>query len=204
MAKTAARRGVAAKSKASAKPTAKVRSKTAAKPRAAKPRAARARPKATGTNGKTSRSPAGRPRATRAARPAKPAPKRKARRVHFDAKTLRLIRGHLLEQREQLVEQLRDIEEAAFNAPQSEISGEVGYDEDYADSGSATFEREKDLSIANNVQDLLDKIEKALEKIDEGTYGICESCGEPIDAARLRALPNALLCIRCKKAEERR
>jgi RNA polymerase-binding protein DksA len=136
------------------------------------------------------------------ATPAK-APRRRAP-GHFDAPTLASIERKLVEQRTELLEQLHDLEEASFNLSQSEMSGEVSYDEDYADAGSFTFEREKDLSIANNVQDLLDKINRAVGKIEEGTYGICESCGEPIDAARLRALPHVSLCIRCKKAEERR
>jgi DnaK suppressor protein len=104
----------------------------------------------------------------------------------------------------ELVEELEELEETAFNVSQSEMSGEVSYDEDYADAGSFTFEREKDLSIANNVQDLIDKIERAIEKIDDGTYGICEVCGQPIEAARIKALPHALLCVKDKAAEERR
>lgn len=140
--------------------------------------------------------------------PPRPKPKpeviRKAKRVNFDAKTLRAIKSDLGQQRIELAHQLKEIEEATFNSTQSEISGETGYDEDSADAGTATFEREKDLSIANNIQDLIDKIDKALEKIDEGTYGLCESCGDPISGERLKALPYVLLCIRCKKAEERR
>ncbi len=136
--------------------------------------------------------------------PKPPPPRRPAKRVHFDAKTLASIKAGLIEQREELTVQLKDIEEQAFNATQSEMSGEVGYDEDYADAGTATFERERDLSLANNVQDLLDKINKALGKIDEGTYGVCESCSEPISGDRLKALPHVLMCIRCKQQEERR
>lgn len=114
------------------------------------------------------------------------------------------IRKKLETQREELLLQLKELEDSAFHFSQSEMSGEVSYDEDYADAGSFTFEREKDLSIANNVQDLLEKINRALHRIEEGTYGICDSCGQPIDVARLRALPHVSLCIRCKKAEERR
>lgn len=140
--------------------------------------------------------------------PPRPKPKpeviRKAKRVNFDAKTLRSIKSDLAQQRVELAQQIKEIEEATFNSTQSEMSGETGYDEDSADAGTATFEREKDLSIANNIQDLIDKIDKALQKIDDGTYGLCESCGDPISGERLKALPYVLLCIRCKKAEERR
>jgi DnaK suppressor protein len=122
----------------------------------------------------------------------------------FDRKMLSTIKASLLKMQKELQEELAEIEEAAFNVSQSEMSGEVGYDEDYADAGSFTFEREKDLSIANNVQDLLEKISRALEKINDGTYGICENCGQAIEAPRLKALPHALLCVKCKTAEERR
>lgn len=137
--------------------------------------------------------------------PPKVKPKPKPRRIHFSPAALSAIRHDLETERTELAEQLKEIEETVFQAPQSEISGEVGYDsDDYADAGSATFEREKDLSIANNIQDLIDKINRALEKIEEGTYGICESCGNPIDSARLKALPSVVLCLDCKKREERR
>jgi RNA polymerase-binding transcription factor len=139
------------------------------------------------------------------AAPPKAAPKAAPpKRAVFDAKALAAIKDNLLVLRAEYQKQLEEIEEASFTSSQSDLSGEVGYDEDYADAGSFTFEREKDLSIANNVQDLLGKIAKALDKIDEGTYGLCESCGEAISAERLKALPYVLLCIKCKKAEERR
>jgi DnaK suppressor protein len=61
------------------------------------------------------------------------------------------------------------------------MSGDVGLDDESADAGTATFEREKDLSIENNVRDLLRKIESALKRMDAGTYGLCERCGKPIE-----------------------
>ncbi|MGH9197352.1 MAG: TraR/DksA family transcriptional regulator, partial [Acidimicrobiia bacterium] len=133
-----------------------------------------------------------------------PQPKPKPKKSPFDKRQLEGIRKNLEEMAVELKKELEEIEEAAFNVSQSEMSGEVGYDEDYADSGSFTFEREKDLSIANNVQDLLDKINRAIEKIDEGTYGVCEVCGNLIEPARVKALPHALLCVRDKALEERR
>ncbi len=83
------------------------------------------------------------------------------------------------------------------------MTGEMGFDEEYADAGTATFEREKDLSLVNNLQDLMQRIDKALARIDEGSYGLCERCGKPIEKARLKALPYASLCLKDKQAEER-
>jgi DnaK suppressor protein len=75
--------------------------------------------------------------------------------------------------------------------------------EDFADAGTATFDRERDFSIRNNIRDLIDQITRALRRLEDGTYGSCERCGKPIDAARLKALPHALLCMDCKRREER-
>src|SRR5437899_452497 len=102
------------------------------------------------------------------------------KRSQFDRDSLATIRKRLTEQRAELQHQLTAIEESALGLSQSEMSGEVSYDEDYADAGSFTFEREKELSIANNVSDLRDKIDRAVHKIAEGSYGGCEPRGKPI------------------------
>jgi len=75
---------------------------------------------------------------------------------------------------------------------------------DEADAGSKTFEREHEMSLANNSRDLLVQVERALSRLDAGTYGRCEECGNPIPKARLQAFPRATLCVTCKQREERR
>jgi len=114
------------------------------------------------------------------------------------------LRGRLLQEKEQLEAQLATIEEATFATSQSDLSGEVSFDDENADAGTFTFERERDLSIENNVRDLLGKIDRALARMDEGTYGICSRCGKPIEKARLKALPYADLCIKDAQAQSRR
>lgn len=76
--------------------------------------------------------------------------------------------------------------------------------DDQADAGAKAFEREHELALTQNAQDLLDQTTHALERIDAGTYGVCESCGKPIGKARLQAFPRATLCVQCKQREERR
>ena len=76
--------------------------------------------------------------------------------------------------------------------------------DDEAEAGAKAFEREHDLAASQNAQDLLDQGERALHRIDGGTYGVCESCGKPIGKARLLAFPRATLCVQCKQREERR
>ncbi|MDQ4143890.1 MAG: TraR/DksA C4-type zinc finger protein [Actinomycetota bacterium] len=95
------------------------------------------------------------------------------------------------------------MEEESFTGNQQELTGDGGVNDDFADAGSATFDRENALSIRNNIRDLIDQVTRAVARIDEGSYGTCERCGKPIDAARLKALPHALLCMDCKRREER-
>jgi len=121
----------------------------------------------------------------------------------YTAKELKTLKAELQAHRADIRVQYDEISEGTFAGDQSDMTGEVGFDEEYADAGTATFEREKDLSLVNNLRDLLDKIDKAMAKIDEGTYGLCDRCGKPIEKARLKALPYANLCLKDKQAEER-
>jgi DnaK suppressor protein len=76
--------------------------------------------------------------------------------------------------------------------------------DDQADQGAKTFEREHELALTHNARELLVQNERAIARIEAGTYGTCESCGEAIGKARLQAFPRATLCVSCKQREERR
>ncbi|MEP9380910.1 TraR/DksA family transcriptional regulator [Nocardioides sp. KR10-350] len=94
-------------------------------------------------------------------------------------------------------------------AQEAELSGLMrdsgdGAGQDQADVGSATFERDHELTVVNSERDKLAQIERAFTYLADGTYGICESCGEPIGKMRLMAFPRATLCMTCKQREERR
>jgi RNA polymerase-binding protein DksA len=79
-----------------------------------------------------------------------------------------------------------------------------GAGSDQADVGSATFERDQEMTIVNNARDMLQQSEHALERIADGTYGVCEVCGNPIGKNRLMVFPRATMCLTCKQREERR
>ena len=79
-----------------------------------------------------------------------------------------------------------------------------GAGDDQADAGTKTFEREHELSLLNNNRDMVVQCERALARITDSTYGVCELCGNPIGKARLQAFPRATLCMVCKQREERR
>jgi RNA polymerase-binding protein DksA len=114
------------------------------------------------------------------------------------------LRVRLEEERTQLDTQLTTIVEDSFAIAQSELASDVGLDDESTDAGTATSEREKDLSIENNVRDLLQKIDRALKRMDDGTYGVCDICGKNIEKARMKALPYVDLCIKDAQAQSRR
>ena len=113
--------------------------------------------------------------------------------------TVERFRSRLAAEHDRLVELLRLHEQEREDARLSETSAERTPDPTTAEGGSMAFEFEKDLSIDANAEDLLRKITHALAHIDEGTYGVCESCGKAIPVERLTALPYATTCVECAK-----
>lgn len=79
-----------------------------------------------------------------------------------------------------------------------------GAGDDQADAGSTALEREQEMSIVNNTRDMLEQSVDALRRVNAGTYGRCQVCGEGIGKARLQAFPRATHCVTCKQREERR
>ena len=116
-------------------------------------------------------------------------------------KELADIRKELDKQAKELRGEIDEAEEQSA-ALQREAGGEGTGDE--ADAGTKTFEREHEMSLANNIRDLLLQVERAMARLDDGTYGRCENCSNPIPKARLQAAPRATLCVSCKQREERR
>lgn len=82
--------------------------------------------------------------------------------------------------------------------------GNEGAGRDPADVGSANFERDAEMSLANNAREMLDQARLALRHIEQGAYGRCDNCGQPIGKGRLMVFPRATLCVACKQREERR
>jgi DnaK suppressor protein len=82
---------------------------------------------------------------------------------------------------------------------QSWANEHMGYGNHMADDATEAFEQAKDLSVRTRLEDTLHEVEDALKKFEQGTYGVCESCGCKIDWARLEAKPEARLCIKCKQ-----
>ncbi|MBB5077118.1 TraR/DksA family transcriptional regulator [Nonomuraea sp. NPDC050547] len=112
----------------------------------------------------------------------------------------------LAEVRESLQREIDELN-ADIRRHESEIaSGDVtqGAGDDQADAGAKTYEREREIALTLNARDLVAQNERAIARIDAGTYGVCESCQKPIGKERLQAFPRATLCVTCKQREERR
>ncbi|MEI6621759.1 MAG: TraR/DksA C4-type zinc finger protein [Actinomycetes bacterium] len=113
---------------------------------------------------------------------------------------LESVRAGLQDDRRQLVAEIKTAE--------TDIAGLVndsgeGAGDDAADAGFKTFEREHEMQLAENHRELLLQTDRALSRLDGGTYGICEVCGGPVGKARLQAFPRATLCMACKQEQER-
>jgi len=83
-----------------------------------------------------------------------------------------------------------------------ESDDSLGYSNHMADDATEAFEQAKDLALLQNAERLLEQVRDALRRLDDGTYGKCESCRKPIDPARLEALPYLTLCLRCQQRLE--
>lgn len=80
----------------------------------------------------------------------------------------------------------------------------AGAGDDDADTGTKNITREHEMSLAANAREMLEQTERALLRLDAGTYGLCEVCGKPIGKARMQAFPRATLCVEDKQKQERR
>jgi RNA polymerase-binding transcription factor DksA len=113
-------------------------------------------------------------------------------------------REHLAAERARLEDVKTSLEADVGTESESENLGELSdVDQHPADTGTETFERERDISILEQVEAELADVERALQRLDEGTYGLCEACSEPIEEARLEALPAARFCLKHQAMAER-
>jgi RNA polymerase-binding transcription factor DksA len=103
-----------------------------------------------------------------------------------------------------IVRMQAEYEQSLANLDELQQAGTDGAGDDQADAGSNTFDREQELSIVANRLDLLSQMLHAVERLEQGTYGFCEVCGNPIPRLRLQAFPMATLDVSCKQREERR
>jgi DnaK suppressor protein len=112
------------------------------------------------------------------------------------------IRQALAARRDELREEYHSTISEITELQRERLTDSAG--DDQADTGTKTFEREQEISLANGMLERITQVERALERLDEGSYGWCERCGNAIPVERLAAFPSATLCVTCKQLEERR
>jgi DnaK suppressor protein len=102
-----------------------------------------------------------------------------------DQSLLSTVRGDLADERDRLNAQIAGLEPG----------GGSSFDDNFADSGQVAAEQGENKVLASQLRSELDEVERALAKLEDGTYGQCETCGQPISAARLEAMPATRYCI---------
>jgi DnaK suppressor protein len=130
--------------------------------------------------------------------PAKAPTKAAKARSAVANKFLEAQRKALLEERDTYTRHATDLRAEAEQLAADREPGDVQFDEESGQGDTMNVERERDLALSAQALAAVEDIDRALAKIDAGTYGICERCGQPIPKERLKALPYAALCVACK------
>ena len=107
-------------------------------------------------------------------------------------------RKALLEERATYTRQAKSLRDEADKLAEDMEPGDVQFDEESGEGDTVNVERERDLALSAQALAEVVAIDEALAKIEAGTYGVCDKCGEQIPKERLKALPHAALCVRCK------
>lgn len=122
----------------------------------------------------------------------------------MDQERLDRYRARLLKEKDRLQLELGHIHAENKGVAESEAAqpADQNFEDHMGDAATDLFDRERDLSLERNVEDLLAQVDAALSRIDEGTYGICNACGRSIDELRLKAIPYTDFCLADKERSE--
>ena len=116
----------------------------------------------------------------------------------------RHFRDILTEERQRVVDAITYLHEETPGSLEDETEEIVGSSDNHlGETATATLDREIDYSLEENSEQVLRAIDGALRRIDEGTFGVCETCGQAISEERLEAIPYATQCIDCRRKGER-
>ncbi|MCK9603625.1 MAG: TraR/DksA family transcriptional regulator [Candidatus Omnitrophica bacterium] len=123
----------------------------------------------------------------------------------FNKKDLGDFKKLILKKKDELLDEIKHMSEDTLKKSQKDASGDIsGYTFHMADVATDTYDREFSLGLVSNERDAVYELDDALKKIEEGTFGICESCKSLITKTRLRAVPHARLCLKCQERKEKK
>jgi RNA polymerase-binding protein DksA len=117
---------------------------------------------------------------------------------------IKQFRQLLITERARCAKEIKSLAQDASKSPR-EASGDLSaYTVHMADMAADTYERELSMNIVSSEQEILYQIDEALKRLDEGSYGVCQQCSQPIAMSRLKAVPYASLCISCQRVKEQK
>lgn len=117
---------------------------------------------------------------------------------------MKQFRQLLITERAKLAGEIKNIAQETSKSPR-EASGDLSaYTVHMADMAADTYERELSMNIVSSEQQILYQIDDALKRLDDGSYGVCQQCNQPITMSRLKAVPYASHCIECQRAKEQK
>lgn len=128
----------------------------------------------------------------------------KAEKPNISPKTLKKLEELLLEEREKHIAQSDELEAEAVELIADREAGDTQFDEESGEGDSVAVERERTLFLSAEALNTVAQIDRALQRIKDGTYGVCVPSGRRIAVARLEALPWTEVCVDCKARSERR
>lgn len=131
--------------------------------------------------------------------------RRKRVKKRLNKKELSDFKRIVLKRKEEVLAEIKHISDDTLKKSQKDASGDIsGYTYHMADVATDTYDREFSMGLASNERKVIYELDDALKKIEEGTFGICEDCKGLIAKNRLRAVPQARLCIKCQKNLEKK
>jgi RNA polymerase-binding transcription factor DksA len=123
---------------------------------------------------------------------------------NLSARTLKRLRAKLIDERNQQLRQAEELQAEAEELAQERDPGDTQFDEESGEGDTVNVERERDLLLSATARQIVDAIDRALARMDAGTYGVCVPAGRRLSLERLEAIPYAEECVDCKARAERR
>lgn len=123
----------------------------------------------------------------------------------MEKKDLKTFKELLIKKKAEVAKSIEHIANDQLKTSQRDAAGDLSaYSLHMADMATDNYEREFALNLANNEQKVIHRIDEAIEKVDAGTFGLCEVCGKKIAKVRLKAVPYAELCVPCQEDQEKK